>query len=64
MKQKKQGIFGFYYSEWKKSTLPKIKMKDEDIKKEIKLISEKKSRKSARERKAILFQAAQRGISL
>ena len=63
MKMKKQGILNFLFSEYKRTKLPEIRMSDDKIKDELKLINEKKSIMPSRYRMAIKNEAERRGIA-
>ena len=57
------GILNEYRHWFKKRNLPEVEFSDKKIKEELKLIQEKKSRLSARERKAVMIQAIKRGLA-
>jgi len=56
------GILNFYRGEYKRTKLPEVRGSDNKIKEELKLISEKKSTLSARQRQAVIQQAVRSGI--
>ena len=64
MRGKKQGILNFLFSEYKRTKLPKVRMSDDKIKNELKLINEKKSVLPSMMRTAVKIEAERRGIAL
>lgn len=60
----KQGILSFLYTEYKRHKLRDVKMSDSQIRNELKLIAEKKSKLSAMQRKAIVLHAEKWGITV